>query len=235
MKKPISLMLIIILFSLFSVPCFSSESIDDPYIQKLERRMKKKLLKCKDVVDVDVKMSWYLLNANVYVKLTDNRYLELRYVNSNLKNKDIDIRMIGDVIPLNVTYKISVKGGADYHEDHLRYHPISLGNLNYYLKKIKTVQDIINNYQVVYEFIQELGDFPQDFQGITYTISDSSLNLSDWESFKSDFHYYDDKWRTYNKFFKISKANYNDFVRKTIPEEYRINFLRCNYFEESDE
>ncbi len=234
MKKSILLILTIIIFSLFSVPCFSSESSDDPYVQKLERRMKKKLLKCKDVVDVDVKMSWYWLNAKVCVQLTDNRYLEFRYVKSNLKNEDVEIRMIGNIVPLNITYKISGKGGIDCHEDHLRNYSINLENLHFYLKKIKSVQDIINNYQEVYEFIQKLGDFPQDFNGKTYEISDSSLKLFDWKSYKSDFYYYDSKQRQYNKFFKISKTDYNDFVKTNISKENHVNFIRWNYFEESE-
>lgn len=231
-------MLTIILFSLFSVSCFASEPSDDPYVQYLEQKMKKKLLKCKGVVDVDVKMSWYRLNAKVCVKLTDNRYLEFQFVKSNLKNKNITIRMIGDIVPLNITYRISGRGGIDTYKGHLSNNAISLDNLNFYLKKIKNVKDIINNYQEVYKFIQKLGDFPQNFQGKTHEISDSSLNsplnLSDWESYKSDFYYYDERWNRYNKFFKISKTDYNDFVRKTMPKDIHVNFIRWNYFEEPE-
>ena len=199
-----------------------------------EDSVTKKLLKCKDVVEVVVKSSLYSDFSKVYVKLTNNRYLEFDYVKSSLKNNDIVLKMIDDIVPLNMTYEISLKGGIDYHNDCLSYRPIYLENLNYYLKKIKNIQDIINNYQEVYAFVQNLGEFPQSFQGKTYRFSNSSLDLSDWESYKSDFHYYNEKWRTYNKLFKISKTDYNNYVRKTMSKEYYINFLRWNYFEESE-
>ena len=149
------------------VNCFVS-SLD--YYEITARNMRNKLLRCKDVVDVTVKIPdcFDEVKADVYVYLTNDRYLEFGCVDYKMKNPKMWFFRIEDFIPWVYYYQ--------YDEINGRF--AILADISRFFPKVKSVQDIINNYDEIYGFISELNEY-----------SDKMDSLSDWSELASDVFY----------------------------------------------
>ena len=149
------------------VNCFVS-SLD--YYEITARNMRNKLLRCKDVVDVTVKIPdcFDEVKADVYIYLTNDRYLEFSCVDYKMKKPKMWFFRIGDFIPWICYYQ--------YDEISSRF--AILADISRFFPKIKSVKDIINNYDEIYEFVSELNEY-----------SDKMDSLSDWSELASDTFY----------------------------------------------
>lgn len=208
-----------------------------------ETIIKKKLLKCKDVVDVEVETYSFVEFLRIYVKLTDDRYIEFGSVDYSLCNKELTIIAMNDIVPMDIYYEVKVQGRTDlpdYHMDNLSYQAVSLEDINHYFRKTKSIQDIINNFDQIYRFINSFSVFPQTFKGKNYKLYDTNLDFSDWDLYESDYQYIltSNRYhgRQYKKFYKLTMDEYNELLfigkGKNNPA-YNYDFRR-NYFKEKE-
>ena len=185
----------ICLLSLFCTVCLTScitdgylaNSILVPPYEIAEQNMQNKLLRCKDVESVIVKIPdcFDEVKADVYVYLTNGRYLEFSCVDYKMKNPKMWFFRIGDFIPWIYYYQ--------YEEINGRF--AILADINRFFPKVKSVQDIINNYDEIYEFVFELNEY-----------SDKMDLLSDWSELASDVLYIEGAGQ-YKLFKRTPKTN----------------------------
>ena len=150
------------LISLFCTVCLTScrtdgylaNSILVPPYEIAEQNMQNKLLRCKDVESVVVKIPecFEEVKADVYVYLTNGRFLKFGCADYSMKSTDMWFYTIGDIKPWLVYYN----------SNGLCEKPAVLGDISYFFPKVKTIQDVINNYDEIYKFISESEEIPED-------------------------------------------------------------------------
>lgn len=146
-----------------------------------EKRMRNRLLKCKDVVDVVVRnpLGADEIKAAVDIYITNGRSLRFSCVHYDMNNKSMHFWKIQNESPLICVF----------HKDILTFDSFNMKDVTYFFPKIKTVQNVIDNYDMLYEVISNL-----------YELSD---DVSDWESIDSDYTYYDKETQSYRKLCKM--------------------------------
>ncbi|MBO4727502.1 MAG: hypothetical protein J5631_03645 [Spirochaetaceae bacterium] len=228
---------LLILFSLCLLSsCYASRKSGEPSaFSSEERTMKKKILKCKDVVEVVIKTRQDVSDcrAKIYIKLTNDRYLEFNHVKYSSKSKmdnfNLEIIQIGNIIPICISYKMmhhGSKDNPDYHYDVLDCNNVYLSDISNFCPEIQTLEDVVNNYEMICEFIQKLSNFPEEFQPKSYKLYEKGFDLQDWKSYKTDYSYYNEFDKSYRKIFKFYVSDYNDWCSQKNP-----NFTKQqNYF-----
>ena len=178
-----------------------------PFPETEEENMKSRLLKCKDVVDVVVKnpRSADEIKAEVYVYLTNDRILKFDAVHYSMKNNSLRLYTIGNERPWAIYYEYcarrsTIKSG--HHEDWLRGDSFTLKDINHFFPEISSVPDVINNYDMLYEFVSNLNEHPTGYFKKYEFDSYDQMDLSDWESLDSGYAYYDKGTQSYIKLFK---------------------------------
>lgn len=149
------------------------------YPKREERIMRNKLLKCKDVVDVTVTIPdcFEDVKADICVYLTNDRYLVFSCVDYKMKQSKMHFSRINNIMPWVYYY--------DAHTEELYGRIAELRDINFFFPNIKTVQDIINNYDEISEFILSLNEDP-DFNYTEYRLNP---NISAWNSLDSNAFY----------------------------------------------
>ena len=180
-----------------------------PFPETEEENMKSRLLKCKDVVDVVVKnpRSADEIKADITVYLTNDRILKFGCVHYNLRNKTMKFYTIGNEHTWKVYYDYCVSKNYNkpgYHKDRLTGEPFTLKDINRFFPEISSVSDVINNYDMLYEFVSNLSEDSDDYFKEYEFDSFNQIDLSDWKSLDSEYAYYDKETQRYIKLFKMN-------------------------------
>lgn len=159
-----------------------------PANEKAAQNMKNELLKCKDVVDVVVKIpdSLMYINAEVYVYLTNDRYLKFSCVDYKMKDPEMYFSRIGNIMPWTCYYEHHRRSN-----DELGGRMATLADLKHFFPKVKSVKDVINNYDEVYELISSLNEKPENYhKKYDFDINaPDKMDLSDWDKLESEALY----------------------------------------------
>ncbi len=158
-----------------------------------EKRMRNRLLKCKDVVDVVVRnpLGADEIKADVTVYLINNRKLEFGCVHYDMNNKSMWFYQIGNELTRKICYDYRANRSTnkpDCHTDSLSSTYYRLKDITHFFPEIKSVKDVIENYDMLYEVISNLNELPD--------------NTTNWKAFESDYVYYDEKTQNYIKLSK---------------------------------
>ncbi len=215
MKKVIVVLTLIASFILFLCSFSLFEYDEDIYSdKKREEIITKKILKCKDVINVKVnEHGMEQSRADIEVTLTNGRSLILSSYGIHLRLENLWIRRIGDIVPVEFEYRISkYKGNSRM---------ISLGIINFnasyfkYLDQklncIKDITTLINNYDLIYSEFSKLPSADETFPCIAYWDSsyDKEIYCEAWEQMKNPYFYKTEK--AGGKFYKMTIHDYNNY------------------------
>ena len=204
-------MIVIVLSAMFLFALTSFVYDEDIYSnKKREEIISKKILKCKDVVDVKVKEHGSEQSrADIEITLTNGRFLVLSSYGIHLRSENLWIKKIGDIVPIEFEYSIS-QGTIDASR-----RQISLGlvaftasKLKYFDSEIKSIKDIsalINNYDLIYSSFSHLSDADENFPCVSYweTTSETEIRCELWEKMENPYFYKTEK--NGGKFYKMTE------------------------------
>ena len=215
MKKIIIGLILIALFLISFCGFILYPYDEDVYSdEKREEIISKKILRCKDVVDVKVnEHGMEQSRADIEVTLTNGRSLILSSYGIHLRLENLWIRKIGDIVPVNLRYHTPKYNGNS--------RMISLGIINFnasYFKyldqKLKCVKDIttlINNYDLIYSEFSKLPVADENIPLISYWDSsyDKEIYCEAWEQMENPYFYKTEK--AGGKFYKMTIHDYNNY------------------------
>ena len=154
------------------------------YPEREEKSMRDRLLKCKDVVDVSVAIPdcFEEVKADICIYLTNGRYLKFGCVDYKMKKPEMWFFTIGNINPrLCYYWGNEISGRAAILDD-----------ISYFFPRVKSVQDVINNYDEIYKFLSELNEIPEHYikkYKFNPTESDKTDLSSDWNALESKAFY----------------------------------------------
>lgn len=153
---------------------------------------------------------------NLKIFLTGDRYLQLSFFNPYRENNragEFYVERIGNIVPIAWGYDFYI---LDMHILKLRY-------ITFFNKSTKTIIDLLNDYDKVFEFVQNLPVFDKDFHEEFVDNSFKQLKnkkpvFEFWNNALSPYIYsnyiqnkYYQYWEEY-KLFKMTVKEYNDYV-----------------------
>lgn len=198
--------------ALFAMSPFSES---DFYTMKQRKAIiKKTVLKCKNVVDVQV--SEYgdeVSKATIKITLTNDRSLELQSRGIQLKLENISVIKIGEFKPVILKYysseKILNNRLIDVITDTFRASYIKY--LNPQLESVNDIVSLIENYDLIYSSLPEADE---TLPKISYwePISSNEIYCEEWEKLENP-HFY--KTGTEGrKFYKMTEEAYWKYLTK---------------------
>ncbi|MDD6486444.1 MAG: hypothetical protein PUF61_05820 [Spirochaetales bacterium] len=184
--------------------------------KKREEIISKKILKCKDVVDVKVKEHGSEQSrADIEITLTNGRFLVLSSYGIHLRSENLWIKKIGDIVPIEFGYDMPQRNiDGSRRMISLGIIAFSVSDFEYLDNEVKSIKDIstlINNYDLVYFAFSHLPDADENFPCVSYweTTSETEIRCELWEKMENPYFY-----KTENnggKFYKMTEEALNKY------------------------
>lgn len=215
MKRKIVILLsmMLIALSLHAIPFTEMDAYSD---EKREEIISKKILKCKDVVDVQVKEHGdEVSKATIQITFSNGRLLVLESRGIRLKLEEICIVKIDDFIPVIFGYSSYVKTDNSS-EIRLWITYLKASQIKYLDRKLKTVNnisDLLENYDLFYEIFSKFPEANEDFPKYAYiNTNKKEIYHPAWEEMENPYFY---KTETKGgKFYKMTEEAFNKYFMK---------------------
>ena len=200
--------------SLFSMSLFFPD-MDMLSYEEREEIITRRILKCKDVVDVNVKEHGTgISKATITITLTNDRVLVLESFGIRLKLDKLYIIKIGEFVPITFIYSVQP-------DENLNSRLISLGfawfkasNIKYLdskLKSIKNIESLIKNYDLIYSSLPESDETLPSF-AYWEPIDGNEIYCEEWEKLENPYFY---KTKTEGgKFYKMTEEAFSIYSKK---------------------
>ena len=184
--------------------------------EKREEIITKKILKCKDVVDVKVKEHGdEVSKATIQITFSNDRLLVLESYGIHLKLEGISIVKIDEFIPAVFGYSSYIKAGNSS-EIRLWIAYLQAVQIKYLDKKLESVNNIsalLENFELIYEIFSKLPEAYEYFPKYIYGNTNKSENYYPaWEQMKNPYFY---KTETEGgKFYKMTEEAFSKYRAK---------------------
>lgn len=209
--KKCFLIVLLFVFAISGIFCFGIKNMSD---------WEKEIKKLDSVESVEIEKLYPNDDEsdeyNLKIFLTGDRYLQLSFFNPYRENNragEFYVERIGNIVPIAWGYDFYI---LDMHILKLRY-------ITFFNKSTKTIIDLLNDYDKVFEFVQNLPVFDKDFHEEFVDNSFKQLKnkkpvFEFWNNALSPYIYsnyiqnkYYQYWEEY-KLFKMTVKEYNDYV-----------------------
>lgn len=202
--------------SLFSVSLFTE--MDMFSNEEREEIITKKILKCKDVVDVKVKEHGdEVSKATIAITLTNDRVLVLESYGIRLKLEKLYILKLGDVVPVMLGYRTPTSHASGVKSITFGIFRLKGANIKYLDKKLKSVKhisDLIENYDLIYNLYSDFPEANENFPKISYddATCEDEIYCELWEEIDNP-HFYKTETEG-GKFYKMTEESFSKYREK---------------------
>lgn len=203
--------------------------------EQREEKIAAKIRKCKNVVNVTVRDdNEESTCADVFIELTDNRTVHLKYVDLKLKGYNAAIENVDDIFPIGWGYETSVSSRTVFRYE-LGIRRINFPELKYLMgKESWNICSMINHYDELYNFLKSLPNWDMTLPYGKFDVSKGSMIepvCPLWERYDNPFlvrekHYTSKTKFRYAgyKFFKANQRTFND-------EWYKLRNSKWQYID----
>ena len=210
---------IILLMLLLAAHVSSEVFIYDFYTkEQREEKIAAKIRKCKNVVNVTVRDdNEESTCADVFIELTDNRTVHLKYVDLKLKGYNAAIENVDDIFPIGWGYETSVSSRTVFRYE-LGIRRINFSELKYLMgKESWNICSMINHYDELYNFLKSLPNWDMNLPYGKFDVSKGSMIepiCPLWERYDNPFLIKGKQGAGETlygyKFFKANRRTFND-------------------------